>query len=67
MRSDRRKAINRPKRSIKFALENNKTRLFRTTDIVNDQKKEEFVELAKSADRNKPSTPGRLIKLLPSS
>ena len=56
-------AINRPKRSVQFTLDNNQTRLFRATDIVNDVEGERFVELAKSADRNKPSTPGRLVKL----
>jgi len=33
-RNDRRKEINRPKRSVNFVLDNNKTREFKTEDIV---------------------------------
>ena len=37
-RTDRRVEINRPRKSIQFNLENNKTREFRITDIVqNDE------------------------------
>merc|ERR1719158_2264629 len=59
-RSDRRKEINRPKRNISFKLENNMTREFRITDIVQSNDK-----VIKSGERNDPKTPGRLVKLKP--
>ena len=58
-RSDRRVEISRPKKGITFALDNNMTREFRIADIVQKD------ELAKSAERNVPKTPGRLVKLKP--
>ena len=57
-RNDRRKEINRPKRSINFALENNKTKEFRITDIVQSDDR-----VIKSALRNNTPTPGRLVKI----
>lgn len=57
-RDDRRKRINRPKRSVCFALENNKTQEFKKMDIV--QRDDRVI---KSKERNVPKTPGRLVKL----
>ena len=57
-RNDRRKEINRPKRSINFALDNNKTKEFRITDIVQSDDR-----VIKSALRNNTVTPGRLVKI----
>lgn len=59
-RCDRRVEINRPKRSISFGLDNNKTREFKISDIVQSDDR-----VIKSADRNDPKTPGRLVKLKP--
>lgn len=59
-RSDRRKEINRPKRSVVFGLDNNKVREFKITDIVQADDR-----VIKSAERNNPLTPGRLVKLKP--
>lgn len=57
-REDRRKRINRPKRSVGFALEQNIIKEFKKTDIVQSDDR-----VIKSADRNEPVTPGRLVKL----
>ena len=57
-RETRRKEINRPKKSIQFALDNNMTREFRINDVVQRDEK-----VIKSAERNQPKTPGRLVKL----
>ena len=57
-RDDRRKRIHRPKRSVGFALDNNKTQEFKKMDIV--QRDDRVI---KSAERNVPKTPGRLVKL----
>lgn len=59
-RNDRRKEINRPKRSVVFALDQNKTREFKISDVVQSDER-----VIKSADRNEPPTPGRLVKLKP--
>ena len=69
-RSERRKAINRPKRSVKFSLENNKTRVFKSTDAVvqtevvggDESGGSVLNDMPKSAERNEPCTPGRLVK-----
>lgn len=58
-RSDRRVEINRPKRGVNFALDNNMTREFRISDIVQKD------ELAKSSERNQPKTEGRRVILKP--
>ena len=58
-REMRRTEIKRPKRSIKFDLQQNKMKEFRTDDIVAS----EDAPAIKSAERNIPSTPGRLVKL----
>ena len=57
-RDNRRKEINRPRRSIQFALENNQTREFKINDVVQRDDK-----VIKSALRNQPRTKGRLVKL----
>ena len=57
-RDDRRRRINRPKRSVGFALDNNKVKEFRKMDIVQSDER-----VIKSAERNVPGTPGRLVKL----
>jgi hypothetical protein len=61
-RGDRRVEINRPKRSIVFNLESNKTREFKISDVVQSDDK-----VIRSAERAEPKTPGRLVKLKPSS
>lgn len=59
-RGDRRVEIDRPKRSVMFVLEENKTKEFRISDIVQSDER-----VIKSADRNEPNTEGRLVKLKP--
>lgn len=58
-RDNRRKEINRPRRSVVFKLDENKTKEFRVTDIVQPDETKKI----QSALRNKASTPGRLVKL----
>ena len=59
-RGDRRVEIERPKRSVQFVLEENKTKEFRISDIVQSDER-----VIKSSERNEPSTEGRLVKLKP--
>ena len=59
-RADRRVEINRPKRKIQFNLQENKTRTFSKDEKVMN---EETPAIFKSAMRNVPATPGRLVKL----
>ena len=59
-RADRRVEINRPKRKIQFNLQENKTRTFNKSEKVLN---EETPVIIKSAMRNVPATPGRLVKL----
>ena len=59
-RADRRVEIKRPKRKIQFNLQENKVREFRTEDIVLNS---ETPAITRSAERNVPATPGRLVKL----
>ena len=58
-RAERRKKINRPKRSVKFNLGSNMTKEFRKDDVVKDDAEPLF----KSQERNQTVTPGRLVKL----
>jgi len=57
-RVERRKEINRPRRTITFALDSNTTREFKIADIVQSDER-----VIKSGDRNEPKTTGRLVKL----
>ena len=57
-RTDRREMINRPRKGIRFELGNNMIREFRKEEVVSRDD-----EPIKSALRNKPATPGRLVKL----
>ena len=57
-RDDRRTRINRPKKSITFDLDKNITKEFKKMDIVQSDER-----IIKSAERNEPTTPGRLVKL----
>ena len=59
-RGDRRIAINRPKKSIKFNLDNNATREFRISDVVQSDER-----VIRSGERDQPVTPSRLVKLEP--
>ena len=61
-RAERRKQINRPKRSVKFNLNSNMTREFRKDDVV-EVKEGSAEPLQKSSERNKTCTPGRLVKI----
>ena len=65
--------LNRPKRSVKFALEQNQTKVFNSTDTVHqneplskagsdDRSDVTSKELTKSAERNEPCTPSILVK-----
>lgn len=57
-RNDRRTEIKRPRKSIQFNLDNNKIREFKIADIVQSDER-----VIRSAERNEPQTPGRLVKL----